>query len=80
MGNTYQKGVYLYEWMDSWEKFDRTSLPPQDAFYSILNGSGFTHEEHMRAKSILNTFHCKNMGDYNDLYLKTGVLLLADVF
>ena len=26
------KGVYPYEYMDSWEKFDETSLPPKEDF------------------------------------------------
>ena len=32
-----RKGFYPYEYMDSWEKFDETSLPPKKAFYSKLN-------------------------------------------
>ena len=32
-----RKGVYLYEYMDSWERFDETSLPDKEAFYSTLN-------------------------------------------
>ena len=26
------KGFYPYEDMDSWEKFDETSIPPKEAF------------------------------------------------
>ena len=32
-----RKGVYPYEYMDSWERFDETSYPDKEAFYSILN-------------------------------------------
>ena len=32
-----RKGAYPYEYMDSWEKFDETVLPPKKAFYSNLN-------------------------------------------
>ena len=32
-----RKRVYPYEYMDSWGKFDETSLPPKEAFYSNLN-------------------------------------------
>ena len=32
-----RKGVYLYEDMDNWKKFDKTTLPPKEAFYSNLN-------------------------------------------
>ena len=30
-----RKGVYPYEYMDNWERFDETSLP--ESFYSSLN-------------------------------------------
>ena len=32
-----QKGAYLYDFMDSFEKFNQTELPTKDQFYSILN-------------------------------------------
>ena len=32
-----RKGVYPYEYLDSWERFNETSLPPKKAFYSKLN-------------------------------------------
>ena len=31
-----RKGVYPYEYMDSWERFDET-LPDKEAYYSNLN-------------------------------------------
>ena len=35
-----QKGIYPYEYMDSWDKFKETSLPRKEKFYSNLNMSG----------------------------------------
>ena len=32
------------------------------------------------ANQVWKTFKCQNIGDYHDLYLKSDVLLLADVF
>ena len=32
-----RKGVYPYEYMDSWEIFNETSLPDKKAFYSNFN-------------------------------------------
>ena len=66
--------------MDSFERFDETSLPPQEAFYSSLSDEGITDDDYKHAQEVWDTFDCRNIGDYHDLYLKTDVLLLADVF
>ena len=41
-----RKGVYPYEYMNGWKKFEETSLPPKDAFYSRLNMKGISDQEH----------------------------------
>ena len=61
-------------------KFDETQLPSKDAFYSKLSDEDITDEEYQHALNVWNEFHCKNIRDYHDLYLKSDVLLLADVF
>jgi hypothetical protein len=75
-----KKGVYPYEYMNSWEKFDKTSLPPKGAFYSKLNNTHISDTEYKYAKSVWEKAGCKTMRDYHDIYLKTDVLLLADIF
>ena len=75
-----QKGVYPYDFMDSFEKFYQTELPTKDQFYSILNDQHITYDEYNHAKKVWKTFNIKTMGEYHDLYLKSDVLLLADVF
>ena len=75
-----QKGVYPYEYMDSWERFKETKLPPRRAFYSTLTESGITRNAYDHAQKVWDVFNCANLGDYHDLYLKTDTLLLADVF
>ena len=75
-----QKGVYPYDFMDSFEKFDQTKLPTKDQFYSILNDQHITDDEYDHAKKVWKTFKIKTMGEYHDLYLGSDVLLLADVF
>ena len=75
-----KKGVYPYEYMDSFNKFDETELPSIDKFYSSLNLSGITQSEYDYAKKVWRNLCCRNMGDYHDMYLLTDVLLLADIF
>ena len=65
--------------MDCWEKFNDL-LPSIDKFYSKLNMPGISSKDYEHAKNIWDKFKLKNMGDYDDLYLKTDVVLLANVF
>ena len=73
------KGVYPYDYMDSFYKFNE-QLPSKEEFYSILNNESITNEAYQHAKKVWRTFKLRNMGEYHDLYLKSDVLLLADVF
>lgn len=75
-----KKGVYPYEYMDSFDRFNETSLPSIDKFYSRLTNSEITDDSYFHALTIWNDFKINNLGEYHDLYLKTDVLLLADVF
>ena len=45
-----RKGVYLYEYMDSWERFNETSLPDREAFYSSLNMEDITDVDYRHAE------------------------------
>ena len=75
-----KKGVYPYEYMDSFERFEETKLPPIDKFYSQLSESNISKEDYEHAKMVWNIFNMRTLGDYHDLYLMTDVLLLSDVF
>ena len=74
-----QKGVYPYDYMDSFDKFNET-LPTKEDFFSIINNEHITNEEYEHAKLVWNEFNLKSMGEYHDLYLKSDMLLLTDVF
>ena len=75
-----RKGIYPYGYMDSWDKFEETSLPPASSFYSNLNMSGVNDTDYEHACSIWKEFGIRNLGEYHDLYLRTDVILLANVF
>ena len=75
-----RKGVYQYEYMSSWDKFEETKLPPKEAFHSNLNMSDIRKYDYEHAQKVWKEFKLKNLGEYHDLYLKTDVLLLSNVF
>ena len=75
-----EKGVYPYEYMDSFKKFSEDKLPDKSEFFSSLKNKCISKEEYDKAISIWSVFRIKTLGEYHDLYLKTAVLLLANVF
>ena len=75
-----RKGVYPYEYMDSLERFKETKLPPKEAFYSKLTEEDISDEDYTHAKKVWKEFKMEHFQDYHNLYNKTDVLLLADVF
>ena len=62
-----RKVVYPYEYMDSWEKFDETSILLKEAFYSELNSEGITDEDYAHVQKVWSGFEIKNQGEYHDL-------------
>ena len=75
-----RKGIYPYEYMDSWERFDENTIPPKEAFYSELNLENITDKDYEHVKKVWEAFEIKNLGEYHDLYVQCDTLLLADVF
>ena len=75
-----KKGIYPYEYFISFKKFKESNLPYIDNFFSSLKDCGISEKEYQRAWDVWNVFEIKNLGEYYDLYLKTDVLLLCDVF
>ena len=69
-----RKGVYPYEYVNSWDRFNETQLPPMDAFYSNLNMSSISEEDYQYAQQVWEEFGIHNLGDYHDLYLRTACL------
>ena len=75
-----QKGHYPYAYMDSFTKFEETSLPPQDAFFNDLTQEPLTQEAYQQAQQVWEKMGCQDMGDDHNVYLTTDTLLLEDVF
>ena len=75
-----RKGVHPYEYMDSWEKFNETSLPSKEDFYSNLNMESIDDIDYRHGNNVFKGFRLENLGDYHDLYMQSGTLLLGDVF
>lgn len=74
-----RKGVYPYDYMDSFDKFNE-KLPTKEDFFSIMNNEHISNKDYQHAQTVWETFMLKTMGEYHDLYLKSDILLLADVF
>ena len=76
-----RKGIYPYENMDSWERFDENNqLPNKKEFCSSLSMDDITDVDYRHSKKIFKNFNNKSIGHYHDLYVQSDILLLADVF
>lgn len=75
-----QKGVFPYKHVDDYLKLNENILPNKEQFYNDLTDEHISDEEYKRAKEVWNLFNCTSLGEYSDVYLKSDVLLLADIF
>ena len=65
-----RKGVYPYEYMDRWEKFDETALPAKKYFYSNLNLEHISDEDYAHALKVWDIFEIKNLGEITIYMIK----------
>ena len=62
-----EKGVYPYDYMDSFSKFNEICLPRREDFYSLFTDEDISDDDYSHAQDVWNTFQIKNMGDYHKL-------------
>ena len=74
------KSVFPHEYMNNWKKFNESSLPEKEDFYSHLNMIDNTDAGYVNTKRVCNDFERKSSGGYHDFYVQNNTLLLADVF
>ena len=74
-----RKIVLPYVYMDSWEKFYETSLPPKKDFYSELILEDINDKDYLHAQKVFKEYW-KDIGDYHDFYVQTDTFLLTDLF
>ena len=74
-----RKGVYPYEYMDNWERFNETSLPSKESFYSNLNMENIEDIHYRHGNNVFNKFKLNNLDEYHDLYVQSDTFLLADM-
>ena len=75
-----KKGIYPYEYMDNWNRFNESKLPDKAKFYSKINMNEVSDKDYEYERSVWKEFEIENMGEYHDLYLLTDTILLANVF
>ena len=69
-----RKAVYT-EHVDKWKKYNETSLPEREEFYSNLNMEDIADADYTHQKRACKDFEIRNLGEYHDLYLKNDTLL-----
>ena len=75
-----QKQFMCYDYIDSLDRVNETSLPPREAFYDSLHQKDLSPEDYDHVKHIWNITNCQTLGDYVKMYCEIDVGLLADIY
>ena len=66
--------------LSNMERYTPIQRPSKDAFYSSLTEKDISEIDFTHTQRVLNHFDMTDFRDYQNFYLLTDVLLLADVF
>lgn len=75
-----QKGVFPYSYVENFTKLNEVQLPRPEDFYDSLKDEQICEKDYKRAQEVWNLCKCATLGEYSDIYLKSDVLLLTDIF
>ena len=71
-----RKGVYPFEYRDSWKRFNETTLPNKKAFYSKFYLENITDKDYyVHVQKVFEEFKLNNLGEYHDLYVQSDTLV-----
>ena len=73
------KGIFPYDYVDSFEKYNEKIIPNNKYFYNKLSKTNVSPQEKRQFIKVWLSINNCDLGKYSDLYLKTDVLILADV-
>ena len=76
----FRKGVYPYEYIDGWVKFNEQIISGKELFYSNSTLENISETDYAHAKNVFKNFNINNLGEYHDLYVRSDTFLLADIF
>ncbi|CAB0045191.1 unnamed protein product [Trichogramma brassicae] len=75
-----KKGVFHTSTSHRSRSSKRQHYHRPNSFYSSLKDSDISTKDYEDTKKVWDSFKISNLGEYSDLYLKTDVLLLVEVF
>jgi hypothetical protein len=75
-----RKGVYPYDYIDSFDRLLEDRLPSIESFYSKFDDKNINIKDYETAQKVWKLFECKTLLEYHNLYLTSDVLLLTDIF